>query len=86
MTSKTKNVYIDKLPELLKEYSNTIPRISKIKLADVKRKKYIEFAVEKSVNLRLVIMYRSHSRKTYSERVVKEIWQKKCLWFMKLKM
>ena len=66
MTSKTKNVYIDKLPELLKEYSNTIPRINKIKLADVKRKKYIEFAVKKSLNLRLVIMYRSHSRKTYS--------------------
>ena len=66
MTSKTKNVYIDKLPELLKEYSNTIPRINKIKLVDVKRKKYIEFAVKKPVNLRLVIMYRSHSRKTYS--------------------
>ena len=68
MTSKSKNV-----PELLKEHNNTIPRINKMKPVGVKPKKYIEFAVKKSVSLSLVIMYKSQSRKIYSQRIMKEI-------------
>ena len=41
MTSISKNVYIDKLDDIVKEYKNTDHRTIKTKPADVKDNKYI---------------------------------------------
>ena len=48
MTSISKNVYIDKLDDIVNEYSNTYHRTIKMKPIDVKDNTYIDF--EKEVN------------------------------------
>ena len=48
MTSILKNVYIDKLDDIVDEYNNRYHRTIKIKPVDVKDKTYINF--EKKVN------------------------------------
>ena len=48
MTSVSKNVYIDKLDDIVDEYNNTYHRAIKIKPVDVKDNTYIDF--EKEVN------------------------------------
>ena len=48
MTSISKNVYIDKLDDIIKEYNNTHHRTIKMKPIDVKDNTYIDF--EKEVN------------------------------------
>ena len=48
MTSISKNVYIDKLDDIVNEYNNTYHRTIKMKLVDVKDNTYIDF--EKEVN------------------------------------
>ena len=48
MSSTSKNVYIYKLYDIVKEYSNTYHRTIKMELADVKDNTYIDF--EKEVN------------------------------------
>ena len=48
MTSISKNVYIDKLDDIVKEYNNTYHRSIKMKPVDVKDNTYIGF--EKEVN------------------------------------
>ena len=48
MTSVSKNVYIDKLDDIVNEYNNTYHRTIKMKLIDVKDNTYIDF--EKEVN------------------------------------
>ena len=48
MTSTTKNVYIDKLDDILNEYNNTYHRTIKMRSVDVKDNTYINF--EKEVN------------------------------------
>ena len=48
MTSILKNVYIDKLDDIVNEYNNTYHRTIKIKPVDVKDNTYIDF--EKEVN------------------------------------
>ena len=44
----SKNVYIDKLDDIVNEYNNTYHRAIKMKLVDVKDNKYIDF--KKGVN------------------------------------
>ena len=59
MTSVSKNVYIDKLDDILNKYNNTYHRTIKIKPVDVKDNIYIEFVKKlmmKTLNLKLVIM------------------------------
>ena len=46
MTAISKNVYINKLSELVDEYSNTIHRSTKKKPIDVKPNTYVEADVE----------------------------------------
>ena len=46
MTSVSKNVYIDKLDDILGEYNNTYHRTTKIKPIDVKDNTYIDFKKE----------------------------------------
>ena len=48
MTAISKNVYIDKLNDILKEYNNTSHRTIKMKPIDVKDNKYID--VKKEIN------------------------------------
>ena len=43
MTSVSKNVYIDKLDDIVREYNNTYHRTIKMKSIDVKDNTYIEF-------------------------------------------
>ena len=46
MTSVLKNVYIDKLNEIVGEYNNTYHRTIKMKPVDVKDNTYIDFKKE----------------------------------------
>ena len=48
MTSISKNVYINKLDDIVNEYNNTYHRTIKMKPVDVKDNTYIDF--EKEVN------------------------------------
>ena len=50
MTSISKNVYIDKLDDIVDEYNNTYHRTIKMKPVDIKDNTYIDF--EKEVNER----------------------------------
>ena len=64
MTSISKNVYIDKLDDIVNEYNNTYHRTNKMKPVDVKDNKYIHSKemhsnkklTIKILNLNLVIM------------------------------
>ena len=59
MTSVLKNVYINKLDDIVDEYNNTYHRKIKMKPVDVKDNTYIDFKKKlmiKILNLRLVIM------------------------------
>ena len=59
MTSISKNVYIDKLVDIVNEYKNTQHRSIKMKPVDVKDNTYINLrkkSVIKTLNLKLVIM------------------------------
>ena len=46
MTAISKNVYIDKLDNIVNEYNNTYHRTIKMKAIDVKDKTYIDFGKE----------------------------------------
>ena len=50
MTSISKNVYIDKLYDILNEYNNTKHRTTKMKPTDVKDNTYIDFGKEVNDN------------------------------------
>ena len=59
MTSVLKNVYINKLDDIVDEYNNTYHRKIKMKPVDVKDNTYIDFKKEvndKDPKLKLVIM------------------------------
>ena len=49
MTSVLKNVYIDKLDDIVNKYNNTYHRTIKMKPADVKPRIYIEFNKENNI-------------------------------------
>ena len=60
MTSISKNMYIDKLDDIVKKYNNTYHTLIKMKHVDVKDNIYISILKKKSMikilNLKLVIM------------------------------
>ena len=59
MSSISKNLYIDKLDDIVNEYNNTYHRTIKMKPIDVKDNTYINIGKEantKMLNLKLVIM------------------------------
>ena len=59
MTSISKNVYNDKLDDIVKQYDNTYPTSIKMKPVDVKDNTYIDLKKKltiKILNLKLVIM------------------------------
>ena len=56
MTAISKNVYIDKLDDLVNEYNNAYHRAIKMKPVDVKDNTYTDFEKEvKTLNIKLVI-------------------------------
>ena len=60
MTSISKNVYIDKLDDIVNKYINTYHRTVKMKPADIKSRTYIDFIKKikgKVLNLKLAIIY-----------------------------
>ena len=59
MTSVSKNVYIDKLDDIVNEYNNTYHRTINMKPVDVKGNTYVDSIKKlmiKILNLKLVIM------------------------------
>ena len=59
MTSISKNVYIDKLDEIVNKYNNKYHSTMKMKTADVKNSTYIDLGKKvmiKILNLKFVIM------------------------------
>ena len=51
ITSVSKNVYIDKLDNIVNKCNNTYHRTSKMKTADVKSSTYIDFNKENDENI-----------------------------------
>ena len=51
MTSISKNLYIDKLDDIVDKYNNTYHRTIKVKPVDVKLCTYIDFEVEKLIQI-----------------------------------
>ena len=62
MTSISKNVYIDKLDDIVNKYNNTYPSTIKMKPVDVKPSTYIDSSKEinnKDPNFKIVIDYQN---------------------------
>ena len=89
MTSIFKNVYINKLDDIVNEYSDTYHRTIQMKPIDVKSNIYIDFNAENNVlkvlNLKLVIMQKYQNMKTLFQKFTLQIGLKKILWLKKLK-
>ena len=87
MTSISKNVYIDKLDDIVNEYNNIYHRTIKMKPADVKDNTYIasiELHSSKEVNikildLKLVIMQEFPNTKIFLLKDTLQIGLKKLL-------
>ena len=87
MTSISKNVYIDKLDDIVNEYNNTYHRTIKMKPVDVKDNTYIasiELHSSKEVNiktldLKLVIMQEFPNTKIFLLKDTLQIGLKKLL-------
>ena len=82
MTSISKNVYIDKLDDIVNEYSNAYHRPTKMKPVDVKDNTYIDFDKEvndKDTNFKLVIMLEYQNTKTFLLKNILQIGLKKFL-------
>lgn len=56
MAAVSKNVYINKLDEIVDKYNNTHHRTTKMKLAGVKVDTYIDFDIENDKGPELVTM------------------------------
>ena len=73
MTSVSKNVYTDKLYDIVNKYNNTCHSTIKMKLLDVKSDTYIDFItenIEKNHKLKIVDIARiSHYKKKFWKRL-----------------
>ena len=81
MTSMSKNVYIDKLADMVNKYNNTYSTI-KIKSVDVKSSTHIDFNrenIKKIVNSKLVTMQEYRNIKTCLQKALFQIGVKKFL-------
>ena len=88
MTSVTKNIYIDKLGNIVNEYNNTYHSTIKIKPFDVKSNTYIDSSKEiynKNPKFKIGDTVRISKYKTFFENVTLQFVQKKFLWLKKLK-
>ena len=86
MTLVSKNVYINKLDEIVDEYNNTYHRVIKMKPVDVKDNTYLDF--EKEVNdnnPKLAIILEFLNTKIFLLKDIHQIGLKKFLLLVKLK-
>ena len=82
MTSISKNVYIDKLDDIVNKYNNTYHSTIKIKPVDVKPNTYIDSSKDIMINilnLKLVILLECQNIKPFFQRVMFQIGLKKFL-------
>ena len=85
MTSISKNVYIDKLDDMVNKFNNTRHNTIKIKPVDVKSSTYIKVIVIvkkimiKILNLKLGILFEYQNRKTFLQKAMFKIGLKKFL-------
>ena len=87
-TSISKNVYIDKLDDLVNKYNNTYHSTIKMKPVDVKSNTYITLVkklMKKILNLKLVIFLEYQSIKTFLQKAMFQISLKKFLLLQKIK-
>ena len=78
MTSVSKNVYIDKLDDIVNKYNNTYQGTIEMKPVHVKSNTYIEYSKEisniiKILILKLVIMLEYQNIKTFLQKVTPQI-------------
>ena len=89
MTLILKNVYIDRLDDIVNKYNNTYHGTSKTKPIDIKPSIYILTLIAKIIrkilNLKLVIMLEYHNIKIFLQKVTLQIGLKKFLCLLKLK-
>ena len=88
MTSISKNVYIDKLDDIVKKYNNTYHKSIKMKPVDVKDNTYISFKKEvsdKNPKFKVGDLVRISKYKNISLKGICQIGQKKYLLLRKLK-
>ena len=82
MTSISKNVYIDKLDDIVNKYNNTYHSTIKMKPVDVKSKTYIDSSKkinDKDLGLKLVILLEYQNIKIFLQKVTLQIGLKKLL-------
>ena len=82
MASILKNVYIDKLDEIVNKYNNTFHSAIKMKPANVTINTYIDFDkknIKEDLNLKLVIMLKYQNTKTFLQKVTLQIGLKRFL-------
>ena len=75
MTSVSKNVYIDKLDDIVNKYNNTYYKTIKMKPADVKPSTYIDSSKEilKVLNLKLLLYLEYQNTKTFLQKAMPQI-------------
>ena len=82
MTLISKNVYIDKLDDIVDKYNNTYRSTIKMKPVDVKPNTYIDSSKKlmiKTQNLKLVISIEYQNIKTFLQKAMSQIDLKKIL-------
>ena len=82
MTSISKNVYVNKLDDIVKKCNSTYHRTIKIKPADARTNKYIDFNKENNKegpNLKLVMMQEYQNEKIFLQKGCVPNWPKKVL-------
>ena len=87
MTPVSKNVYIDKLGDIVSEYNNRYHKRIKMKPVDVKDKTYIDFRKEvndKNPKLEVVIMSKFLNKQIFLLKDTHQIGLKKFLLLLKL--
>ena len=88
MTSVSKNVYIDKLDDIVNKYNNAYHSTIKTKLIDVKSKPYIDFSEgvnDEYPKFKIVILLEHQNIKTFLQKAMFQIGLKKFLLLKKLK-
>ena len=75
MTSISKNVYRDKLDDIVNKYNNKYHSTIKMKLVDIKSNTYID----------LVILLKYQNIRMFLQQITLQIGLKKFLWLKKLK-
>ena len=80
MTSISKNVYIDKLDDIVNKYNNTYHRAIKMKPANVKPSTYIDSSKEvnnEDPKFKIVVLLEDQNIKTFLQKAMFQIGLRK---------